>query len=141
MLGLFLGAGHRSRRWDVEKFAKTARLLSDRKVAVLLGPEERDLRPGLQAKFGDAAALIEELPLDVFFAFLTKLDVIVTGDTGPMHLAAAAGAGIVMLSQAGAPDIFDPLAERLTVLRQTTLDALAPADVAAAVDSLSQPHK
>jgi heptosyltransferase-1 len=141
LVGLFLGAGHRSRRWGVEKFIETARLLSDRKVAVLLGPEERDLRSGLQAKFGDDAIVVQELPIDVFFALLTKLDVMVTGDTGPMHLAAAAGAGIVMLSQAGAPNIFDPLAERLVVLNGTTLDALSPEAVLAAVNSLSPKSK
>jgi heptosyltransferase-1 len=141
LVGLFLGAGHRSRRWGVDNFVETARRLTGRKVAVLLGPEERDLRPGLQEKFGDCGTVIEELPLDVFFALLTKLDVVVTGDTGPMHLAAAAGAGILMLSQAGAPNIFDPLADRLAVLRETTLDALAPEAVVVAVNSLSASSK
>ncbi len=144
VIGLFLGAGHRSRRWAVERFAETARLLAagqNLSVAVLLGPEERDLRPGLQPRFGDAAVVIDELPLDVFFALLSRLDILVTGDTGPMHLAAAAGAGIVMLSQAGAPNIFDPLTERLVVLRESELDALSPEHVVAAVNSLSHHSK
>lgn len=138
LVGLFLGAGHRSRRWGIDNFVETATLLSaERKVAILLGPEERDLRPGLQTQFGEAGVVVPELPLDVFVAFLGKLDVLVTGDTGPMHLGAAAGTGIVVLSQAGAPTIFHPLASRLIVLDRTPLDQITPRTVVDAVGELT----
>jgi len=139
LIGLFLGAGHRLRRWPVDRFVRTARMLAehdDLSILVLLGPEERDLRLELDA-FGELATVIQELPLDVFFALLSRLHVMATSDTGPMHLAAAAGAGIVMLSQIGAPTIFNPLASRLIVLDRTPLEEITPEMVAEAVRELA----
>lgn len=116
-VGFFLGAGHHTRRWPVESFVKAARELSPtHKVLIFLGPEESSLRPGLDEAFGDAAVVVPELALDVFVAVLARLDVLVSGDTGPMHLGAAVGADIVLLSQKGAPDIFLPLIEKLVVI-------------------------
>jgi len=122
-VGLFIGAGHISRRWPLDNFVELARLLKDRgeTVLILAGPEERDLRPGLQERFGDSATVIDETPLRTFLAVLSRLNVLVTGDTGPMHLAAAVGAGIVMLSEVGAPDIFWPVTDRLVVIRDRPL--------------------
>lgn len=139
LIGLFLGAGHPTRRWGVDNFAKLAGHLSrDNKmrVLVMLGPEERDLRPGLEAKFADSAAVVPEMPLMTFFALLSELAVFVTGDTGPMHLGASAGTRIVMLSEKGAPDIFRPLIENLFVLDDKPLAEISASDVAAAVETL-----
>jgi ADP-heptose:LPS heptosyltransferase len=105
-------------------------------VMVLLGPEERDLRPGLNDRFGKSAFIIEELPLIKFFSVLSILDVMVTGDTGPMHLGALAGAPIVMISEAGAPDIFHPVTDKLTVLKDSTISELKPETVASAVRNM-----
>lgn len=137
LIGLFLGAGHPNRRWSVDKFTELAGRLSDdpeNKVLVFAGPEERDLRPGLKEKFGDAATVIDELPLVTFFAMLSRLRVFVSGDTGPMHLAALAGAAIVLISQAGAPDIFLPLTEERAVLNQRAIKDLTVDEVMSAVD-------
>ncbi|HVF47051.1 MAG TPA: glycosyltransferase family 9 protein, partial [Pyrinomonadaceae bacterium] len=137
LIGLFLGAGHPSRRWPIENFAELAGRLSDdeqNKVLVFAGPEERDLRPGLKERFGDTATVVDELPLITFFAMLSRLRVFISGDTGPMHLAALAGAGIVLISQAGAPDIFLPLTERREVLNQRAIKDLSVDEVMAAVN-------
>jgi ADP-heptose:LPS heptosyltransferase len=138
LVGLFLGAGHHSRRWPVEKFVDVAECLAapDRRVIVLLGPEEREMRNGLQARFGQAATVIEELPLPVFFALLSRLDVLVSGDTGPMHLAAVAGAGIVLLSTKGAPQIFTPLTQKLVNIHDVPFDEIRVDTVVEGVRSL-----
>jgi ADP-heptose:LPS heptosyltransferase len=136
LIGFFLGAGHHSRRWPVENFVEAATALSasgQTRVLIFLGPEERELRSGLDGKFGDAAIVVPEFPVDVFVAVLSHVDVLVSGDTGPMHLGAAAGAGIVLLSQKGAPDIFRPLTERLVVLDERDFDEI---DVEIVVDSV-----
>ncbi len=133
-VGFFLGAGHPARRWPVERFIDAANELSpEHRILVLLGPEENNLRPGLDEAFGSAAAVVPELPLDVFVATLANLDVLVSGDTGPMHLGAAAGAGIVLLSQKGAPDIFRPLSDRLVVIDDRELVDI---DVKTVVDAV-----
>lgn len=139
LIGLFLGAGHPSRRWNLDNFVELARRLAEdphNQILVLLGPEERDMRPGLTERFGVSAIVIEEMPLVSFFAFLSRLSVFVSGDTGPMHLAAIAGAGIVLISQAGAPDIFLPLTRNIVVLDRYPLGQLPVEDVESAVVAL-----
>jgi ADP-heptose:LPS heptosyltransferase len=135
-IGLFLGAGHPTRRWKIDNFVELARRLSANdkiRVLVLLGPEERDLRDGLENKFGGSAIIAPEMPLSVFFALLSQLKVLVSGDTGPMHLGAIAGSGIVLLSEIGSPDIFRPLIDKLIVLDDKSLAEITIEGVSEAV--------
>lgn len=139
LVGLFLGAGHPTRRWSVENFAKLSRRLSANekvRVLVLLGPEERDMRDGLENKLGDSAIIVPEMSLNAFYALLSQLKVLVSGDTGPMHLGAIAGAGIVLLSEVGSPNIFRPLIKQLVVLDEKPLAEISVGEVVKAVDSL-----
>ena len=83
LIGLFLGAGHPTRRWDVGNFVELSRRLSadpEIRVLVFLGPEELELRAGLDEKFGESAFVVEEMPLPIFFAMLSLLKVLVSGD-------------------------------------------------------------
>ncbi|MFN0139374.1 MAG: glycosyltransferase family 9 protein [Pyrinomonadaceae bacterium] len=139
LIGLFLGAGHPTRRWDIEKFVELSKRLSadnNVRVLVLLGPEERDLRGRAENEFGDSAAVVPEMPLASFYALLSLLRVLVCGDTGPMHLGAIAGAGIVLLSEIGSPDIFRPLIDQLVVLEDKPLAEIAVDDVVKAAEQL-----
>ena len=138
LVGLFLGAGHESRRWPTDKFVEMAQMLASEGtgIAVLLGPEERGMRDGLHDRFGSYAVVLEEAPIPLFLALLAKMNVVVSGDTGPMHLAAVAGCAIVLLSHAGAPDIFHPLAEKLIILDETPLADIEAGTVADAVRKL-----
>lgn len=139
LIGLFLGAGHPTRRWLAENFIELARSLSSEKnnrVLVLLGPEERDLRAGLQDRFGDSALVVPEMSLNNFYALMSHLGVLVSGDTGPMHLGAIAGVGIVLLSEIGSPDIFRPLVDKLVVLDNKPLGEISIDEVVTAVDKL-----
>ena len=73
LIGLFLGAGHPTRRWSIENFSALAQRLSEDKknqVLVFLGPEESDMRQDVESAFGDAAIVVEELPLAAFVAML-----------------------------------------------------------------------
>jgi heptosyltransferase-1 len=138
-IGFFLGAGHPTRRWSIENFVEVAGRLStepETTLLVLLGPEERDLRPGLAEKFGNDAVVLDELPLMTFFAILSRLDVLVSGDTGPMHLGAAAGAGIVLLSQLGSPLYFRPIIDKLRVIEDRPLAEITVSQVENAVKEL-----
>jgi heptosyltransferase-1 len=139
LIALFLGAGHPTRRWGIEKFLLLAGKLSDdeaNRVLVLLGPEERELRPGLDEKFGDAAIVIEEMSLRRFYALLSRLEVLVIGDTGPMHLGAIAGADIVLLSEINTTQVYRPLIARLEVIEDRLFKEITPDLVKEAVERL-----
>ena len=134
--GLFLGAGHPGRLWSIENFAALAERLSERDdtdVLVFLGPEEAGLRSKAEERLPPHATIVEPMPLPTFVATLELLDTFVSTDTGPMHLAAVAGASIVMITQAGTPDYFLPLTDSLRIVDADTVAAVPVDDVYAAV--------
>ncbi|MEO6051035.1 MAG: glycosyltransferase family 9 protein [Pyrinomonadaceae bacterium] len=139
LIGLFLGAGHPTRRWSFENFVEIAGRLSQNKrnqVLVFLGPEESDMRSDAGKAFGDSTIVVEELSLALLVAMMYRLKILVSGDTGPMHLGAAVGTGIVLLSEIGSPSIFRPLIERLIVIDDRPLNQITVEQVEIAVNEL-----
>lgn len=135
-VGLFLGAGHLGRRWGIDKFASLAHKLtakSDIDVLVFLGPEEADLRQEAQQAMSAHAIVMPEMPLARFFAALGTLDAFVSTDTGPMHLAAVAGASIVLITAKGATKIFLPLTNELHIVDTDAFDRIGVDEVYEAV--------
>jgi ADP-heptose:LPS heptosyltransferase len=132
LVGLFFGAGHPTRRWSIERFARLAERLSmhcDLQVLILMGPEERGIRHDATNRLSEHALVVDELGLTSFFAALSLLDVLVCGDTGPAHLAALAGVPMVLLAEKHVPTIFFPLTDRLTVLAAATVNEISVDDV------------
>lgn len=125
-VGMFLGAGHPSRRWPIAKYADLATRLIDEGTAcfVFLGPEEAAMLPEIEAAFPSKALIFDKLSLLELFATFTMLDVIVGNDTGPMHLAAASKAQLILVSDELAPDEFLPLTPDLTVIRSGRIDEI-----------------
>jgi heptosyltransferase-1 len=61
---------------------------------------ERKAASALAAEIGDGARVIDRYPLKGFIALLKKADLVVGGDTGPVHLAAAVGTPTVSFYRA-----------------------------------------
>ena len=61
---------------------------------------ERKAATALAAAIGDGARVIDRYPLKGFIALLKKVDLVVGGDTGPVHLAAAVGTPTVSFYRA-----------------------------------------
>ena len=130
-VGLFPGAGHPSRCWSLESFAAlAARFDADGlRPAVFLGPEEVEMREQVSALFPATTNIIDGLSIPQFIAAASRLAAFVTNDTGPMHLAACAGAPILLLLDERAPTTYLPLTERIEIVRNQTIDRIAVADV------------
>ena len=102
VVGLFPGANGDSRRWPAGRFSALAGRLAagGRRVLVLGGPGEEGLTEVVAAA-GSAAGECEDLGgrtgIRELATVLTGCDVLVTNDTGPMHLAAALGTPVVAL--------------------------------------------
>lgn len=136
LIGMFLGAGHPSRRWNIKKYAELATRITERdglKVLVFLGPEEIDLVDEVKATFPPSSIILDKLGLLPLFAALTFLRVLVSNDTGPTHLAAATDASIVLIVNKNAPAEFLPLTDRLTVVRSGEMDEIGVDEVYDAV--------
>jgi ADP-heptose:LPS heptosyltransferase len=121
-IGVHSSGGRESKQWHLDRFAEVARTLArERNATVVLtgSPADRPLVDAVKRGLGavrviDAAG---ELDLVVLAALLAKLDLFVTGDTGPMHLAAAVGTPVVALFGPANPRRYGPLAEQRRVVR------------------------
>lgn len=99
LIALFPGANAPARRWPAERFGEAARALvaAGRRVVVLGGPAERDLTSRVASAEVGALDLGGETDLVDLAAILSLCDLVVTNDTGPMHLAGAVGTPTVSL--------------------------------------------
>ena len=131
-VGLFLGAGHPSRRWSLDNFAALAGKLAEDEslqVLVFLGPEEADLFVEVKAKFPPQTIILDKLKLLTFFAALSFLRVLVSNDTGPMHMGAIAGTSIVLVLDERAPTTYLPLTEKIEIVSTGQIDEISVEDV------------
>src|SRR5207247_419242 len=152
------GAAHATKRWPVAYWSALAERLrtAGYRSVVVGGPEDRGLAQQLVAG-GAAASAAGEFSLQETGALLARSRVVVSGDTGVMHMATGVGAPVVAL--------FGPTVEQFgffpyrapAVVLQRQLDCrpcsatgtatcplghhrcladIAPADVVAAVERL-----
>ncbi len=131
-VGLFPGAGNASRRWSLKKFAEAAQSLSKDKnlqTIVFLGPEEENLRVEVEEKFPTETIILDKLSLLEFTAALSGLSVLISNDTGAIHLGAVVGTPIVLVMDKRAPTTYLPLTEKIRVVNNHTIDEIGVAEV------------
>lgn len=99
LVGLFPGSNALSRRWPAERFSELGRRLAGdgARVVVLGGRSERSLTARVARDVPGAADLGGRTDLEALAAVLALCDVLVTNDTGPMHLAGLVGTPTVSL--------------------------------------------
>lgn len=122
LIGLHVAGGRESKQWHVDRFAAAARHLARAHNATVVltgGPADRpfvDLarRALHDVPFVDASGALD---LPTLAALLSELDLFITSDTGPMHLAAAMGTPIVALFGPADPRRYGPLSTRARVVR------------------------
>src|SRR5215510_7254554 len=119
LVGLFPGAGHESRRWPLEQFAQLADSLARNDAVrpiVFAGPEERSLIPQMRSIFPSSTVILDRLTIRQLASAQARLAVFVSNDTGPLHIAAAVGAPIVLLLDGRAPGSYIPVSEPKRVI-------------------------
>ena len=108
------------RRWPAPRFAELARRLAreDRLAVVLVGSaSEREHTRGVRTLAGrEVIDLAGELSTAELAALLSRASVVVSNDSGPMHLAAALGAPTVGLFGPETPLMYAPLGLRTRAL-------------------------
>lgn len=122
LIGLQVSGGRESKQWHLMRFAEVGRLLAAETGATLVltgGAGDREMIDQVRRALGNAkvvdAAGVLNLPGTA--ALLRRLDLLITGDTGPMHLAAAVGTPVVALFGPSDPRRYGPLAAQQRVLR------------------------
>lgn len=100
LIAMQLGASREARVWPTESFAAAGRLLTGAGYRVILtgGKKERELAAEVSKGIGPTAIdACGRTDIPGLAALLERASLLVSGDTGPMHLAAAVGTPIVGL--------------------------------------------
>jgi ADP-heptose:LPS heptosyltransferase len=118
------GGGWPTKLWSVERFGKLADLLwSNYEISSLVtyGPGEEALAEGVRQSSVSGKAQPVSLSLKGFYSLARGAKVYVGGDTGPTHIAVAAGAPIIGLFgptewwRNGSPRVEDICVERTDI--------------------------
>lgn len=128
VIALNLGASHKVNRWPIRHFARLAELIeSDIGAKCLIVGGEDDVPLAEELLKITNLSLINltgKLNLLQLGAVLKKCDVMVTGDTGPMHIASAVGTKIVALFGAADPKRTGPVGSGHVVLQAKKVSCL-----------------
>jgi ADP-heptose:LPS heptosyltransferase len=134
------GSQHRpEKRWPVEKYGELASILYARGLDIVIigGPQEAALAHAIQRTVPRSRDLTGRTDFARIAVLGAKAALAVGNDTGPLHLAAAAGAPtVVLFSSASDPALSAPRG-KVAVLRAEKLSELSVARVAQAAASLT----
>jgi ADP-heptose:LPS heptosyltransferase len=123
VIALHASGGRAIKQWPAERFADAAARVAREYDATLVltgSPGDRPIVDEVRAKLPDDIAVIDlagELELPILGAVLERCLVFLTGDTGPMHLAAAVGTPTVAVFGPSDPARYAPISTRHRVVR------------------------
>lgn len=122
LIGIFPGSNAPSRTWDAMRFHTVAQqLAAGARVVVFGGPAETERT---RAVAGEVAIdLGGQTGLPLLAAGLAECDLVISNDSGPLHLAAAVGSHTISLWGAGDPSETGPPPGH-TVIRPQELPCL-----------------
>jgi heptosyltransferase I len=112
---LNMGAAWPNKRWPIERFGAVAAGIREQlglRSLVLWGPGEEPAAHAVAAASGGAAVVAPPTSIADMAAILAMSRLIVSGDTGPLHIAAAVGAPTVGLFGPTNPRRNGPIAAR-----------------------------
>lgn len=126
-IAINVGGGWKTKRWDLDKFSKLCEMISSQlhfPVVALYGPDEKK----------DAEKIVESSQGGVILAPLTSLHemgaimkaskLLITNDSGPMHIAAALGVPTLAIFGPTNPRLQGPYGNLSEIVRNERLDCL-----------------
>jgi len=112
LIGVNPGGDRPNRRWSSDNFSIIADRIIDEygaKIIILGGPGEENIGNEIQQKMrNEAVNLSGKLDLNELVYIINRLNLLITNDSGPMHMGAATGTPLVALFGPGDPDLVRP---------------------------------
>jgi ADP-heptose:LPS heptosyltransferase len=99
-LVLHPGAAYFTKRWSLAEFAESAKQLKKTYglfPIVILGPGDRSISDEVQLNLGSVAPIFDSLTLRELIALIAGAQLFLGNDSGPAHLATAAGRPVVVI--------------------------------------------
>ena len=123
LVGIQPAAGRRIKEWDPSRFAEVGVELARTQgatVVVIGSTNDKPAVDAMRAAWPDDVPLTvlpPDIDLVVLAAVLERLSIFITGDTGPMHLAAAVSTPVLAIFGPSLPTRYAPLSERSRIVR------------------------
>ena len=123
LVALHPSGGRAIKQWDLDRFAEAgSRIARERGAALVLtgSPGDRAITAQVRARLPGDVPVIDltgEASLVTLGAVLARCALLVTGDTGPMHLAAACGTPVVAIFGPSLPARYAPVTTAHRVVR------------------------
>jgi heptosyltransferase-3 len=118
------GGGWYTKRWRIPQYARLGDALVNEygaKVLLVWGPgEEKDVRE-LQSTMTQPSLPLPETTLKQLGAILRRCHLLVTNDSGPMHIAAAVGTPVVAIFGPTNPELQGPVGAGHEIVRNERL--------------------
>lgn len=128
LIALNPGASHPVNRWAADRFAALSDMLTQKleaRVILIGGKEDVPLADEIAEKAGskplNMAGRVSLLQLG---ALLERCDILVSGDTGPMHIATAVGTRVVALFGAADPARTGPVGNGHRIMQAANVPCL-----------------
>ena len=110
-----------AKRWPADRFAAVAKQVAgqvDCRWLILGGPGDVALAGQIAAQLGDCINLAGQTTLRELCEVLRACRLLLTNDTGPMHLAAGLGTPVVAIFGSTSAELTGPLGAPVTIVRE-----------------------
>jgi lipopolysaccharide heptosyltransferase II len=127
VIGFNPGTNRPAERWPAERFAELGALIAGRlaaRICVFWGPGEKPLADAIAGRIGEAAVVAPPTSLKQLGAMFERCSLVVSNDTGPMHIAAALGVPTVGIFGPVNPLLQGPWGEKARYVRKDELTCL-----------------
>ena len=114
------GASEKTRRWIPERFGTVAASLAANGISVIVTGSEAEkalCEQVVQVAGLNLPILAGQLGILAFAALASKLDAVVVGDTGPMHITAAMGTPVIVPYGPTYPELTGPYGQGHRILQ------------------------
>lgn len=143
IVSLFVGASRRKHRWTAPGFAEVARFARDHlgaSVSVLAGttPVEKALAEEILAEVGasDRIRLLKDRTLSELAAVISESDLMVSNDSGPMHIGSALGVPTVGIMTTNSAIRYAPRGPNTRCIETRRLTEIGPGRVVQAMGEI-----
>ena len=128
LIAVNAGGGWYTKKWRPDHYASLLRRCCDEfdvRAVLVWGPGELDVVRAISEKIGHRGIITPPTTIPQLGAVLKRCTMMVTNDSGPMHIAAALGVPVVAVFGPTNPLLQGPLGSHSEVVRKEDLDCLA----------------
>jgi heptosyltransferase-1 len=140
-VALYIDAPVPERIWPPESFAAVADFVLERLGAepiVISGNERPELarRVRLASRYPDRLSILDNLTLPELARVIASAHLLISNDTGPMHIGPAVGVPTLGLFSVGYPEHFRPIGVSDTVVRGNPIETIEVKNVIETVEQM-----